>query len=96
MADHAGPRDRGDDVGRTADRGAIAEDRREALDAVDTILQRDHPRVGAEERARLFARSLGIPQLDREQHQIHRSHLARIIGDVDVFEVQVAQRALDR
>ena len=94
VADHAGACDGRDDISRPANRGVISKDRGQPLDAVDAVLQRDHTGVGADQRARLLARRLGIPQLDGEQHHVDRSDLLRVIGDVDVLEMQVALSVL--
>jgi hypothetical protein len=66
VADDTRPRDRRDDISRSADHGVVSQDRSEPLDAVDAVLQRNHAGVGADERARLFACRLGIPKLYRE------------------------------
>src|SRR5262249_2034632 len=63
VADRARPRDVRDDIGRAGNRGLISKNRGEALDAVNTILKRDHTGVGADERACLLPRRFGIPEL---------------------------------
>ena len=63
------------DIGAAGDHSIRAEDRRKPLRAVDTILQCDHTGVRPEQRESLLGRLLGIPQLDREQHDIDRPEL---------------------
>jgi hypothetical protein len=48
-----------------------------------------------QQRARLFACRLGIPQLYSEKDHVDRADLCRIVSHVDVLEVKVAERALD-
>src|SRR5262249_47401825 len=90
VADHAGPRDVRDDIGRPRNRGLISKDRGESLGAVNAVLKRDHTGIGADERARLLTRRLGIPELYGEQHHIDWSDLLRIVGDVGVLQLKVA------
>ena len=52
-----------DDVGRSSNRGLISKDRGKPLNAVNAVLKRDDTGVGADERARLLTRRLGIPEL---------------------------------
>ena len=44
---------------------------------------------------RQFCRLLRVPQLDREQHDIDRADRLRIVGRVDLGQMQVAVDALD-
>jgi hypothetical protein len=94
VADDPRLRDRRDDIGCPADRDVIAEDRGETLDAVDAILKGHHAGVGTYERAGQLAGPLGIPQLDGEQHHVDGSDLLRIVGDVEVLKMKVAEGAL--
>jgi hypothetical protein len=95
VADHARRRDFRDDIGRAGNGDIIAEDRGQPLDAVDPVLKRNHPGARAYQRARLLAGGLGIPELYGEQDQVDRSDLSRVIGDIDVLEMKVAEGALD-
>src|SRR5262249_5868864 len=47
VADPASPRDGRDRISPPANRGLISKDRGESLDAVDAVLKRNHPGVGA-------------------------------------------------
>ena len=87
--------DHGGDIGRAADGLLGAEDRRHALDAVDAVLQGDDAGVGADQRPRQFGGLFGVPQLDREQHDVDRADVFGIVGDVRLRQVQVAVHALD-
>jgi hypothetical protein len=66
VADHTRPRDVRDDVGRSSNRGLISKDRGKPLNAVNAVLKRDDTGVGADERACLLTRRLGIPELYSE------------------------------
>ncbi len=72
-----------------------AQDRRDALDAVDAVLQGDDAGVGADQRPRLLGGLFGVPQFDREQHDIDRADAFRVVGDVRLGQMQVAVHALD-
>src|SRR5262245_40577801 len=96
VADHAGPRDVRDNIGRPRNRGLISKDRGESLDAVNAVLKRDHTGIGADERARLLTRHLGIPELYGETHHVDCSDLLRIVGDVGVLQMKVAEGACYR
>src|SRR5262249_905808 len=91
----AGPCHSGALVTSSANGGVIAKDRRESLDAVDPVLKCDHTSVGADEGARLLTRRLRVPELYGEQDDVDRSDPLGIIGDVDVLQMKVAQRAFD-
>ena len=73
-----------DDVGRSSNRGLISEDRGKPLNAVNAVLKRDDTGVGADERARLLTRRLGIQSFTANS-DVDWSDLLRIIGDVDVL-----------
>src|SRR5262249_9321747 len=94
VADDPGLRDRRDDIGRPARAYGIAEGRGETRAAVYAVLKRNHAGVGTYERARLLAGRLRIPQLDGEQHHVDRSNLLRVVGNVEILEMKVAERAL--
>src|SRR5262249_8998244 len=85
VADHTRPRAVRDDVGRPSTRRCFCEDGGKTLNAVNAVLKRDDTGVGADERARLLTRRLGIPELYREEHDVEGSDLLRIIGEVDVL-----------
>ena len=40
-------------------------------------------------------RLLGVPQLDREQHDVDRADRGRIVGDIRLRQMQVAVHAFD-
>ena len=63
LADQARPCNVRGHVSSPANGGLIPEDRGEPLDAVDTVLKRNHAGVAADERARLLTRALGVPEL---------------------------------
>ena len=70
--------DHGGDIGGAADRAVGAEDRRDALDAVDAVLQGDERACPARPAAvASFGGLLGVPQLDREQHDVDRPDARR-------------------
>ena len=97
LLDDAGLVDDGDDIGDAGDGALGADDGRDALVAVDAVLQGDDAGVGAEQRLHLLGGLFGVPQLDREQHHVDRADLGRIVGGVDLGEMQVAvMRAVDR
>ncbi len=88
--------DHRDDIGDAGNGAFGADDGRDALIAVDAVLQGDDAGAGAEQRPRLLGRLLGVPQLDREQHDIDRPDRGRIVGDIDLGQMQVAVHALER
>ena len=92
---HAGPAEHGRDIGGAGAGRVLAEDRRDALVAVDAVLQGDDAGVRADQRLGQLGRGLGVPQLDREQHDIDRADLLRIGRGVDLRQVQVAVHAFD-
>src|SRR5262249_31413118 len=63
VADHTRPRDVRDHVGRSSNRGLISKKRGEPLNAVNAVLKGDDTGVGADQRAGLLTRRLGIPKL---------------------------------
>ncbi len=71
-----------------------AENRSEPLRAIDAVLQRDDACVGSDQRKGLLGGRLGIPQLDREHHDVHRSDPGWIVGDVRLGQMKVAERTL--
>ena len=95
MRDHAGRADHGRNLGIARHDIALAEDRLEALDRIDTVLHRDDARRAADQRAELLRRLLQIPQLDGEQHDIDRRDACRVVGHLHVLQVQVAERTFD-
>ena len=92
---HARAAEHGGDIGGAGDGRVLAEDRRDALVAVDAVLQGDDAGVRADQRLRQLGGGLGVPQLDREQHDVDRADLLRIVGGVDLRQMQVAVHALD-
>jgi hypothetical protein len=93
MRDHARLRDRRGDVGDPAHHAPCADDGADALNALDAVLEGHDHAAAADERACPFGRALGIPELDREQHDVGRGKRARIVGDDGTLEMYVAARA---
>ena len=83
------------DIRHAARHVVAAEDRLQSLDRVDAVLQRDDAGRGGDDRADELAGLLGIPQLDREQHDVDGRHRLRIVGRRDLGQRQVALRAFD-
>ena len=79
LLDHAGRSDRCRDVGRPADHGRFAVQRRDIRDAVHAVLQRQNRRRRTEHRSDHRERRLVVVGLDRNDHQIHRADLRRIV-----------------
>src|SRR5262249_48605938 len=94
VADHAGPRDVRDDIGRPRNRGLISKDRGESLGAVNAVLKRDHTGIGADERARLLTRRLGLRAFSGKYPAVGWSDLLRLVGAADSLQMKVAGGAL--
>ena len=95
VLDHARGRDGGGDIGGAANDAFRAQHAGKPLDTVDAVLKCNEAAVRPEQRARGCCRRFGIPQLDREQHDVDWPDLGRIIGDVRLRQMQIAVHALD-
>ena len=95
VAHHAGPAEHRGDIGGAGAGLLLAEDRRDALVAVDAVLQGDDAGVRADQGLGQLGRGLGVPELDREQHDIDRADLLGIGRGVDLRQMQVAVHAFD-
>ena len=72
----------------------LAYDRANALDRIDTVLEGNDRTAAGDQRLDRFRRDLGIPKLDREQHDIEASKRSRIIAREGFREAHVAAAAL--
>ncbi len=95
MAHDAGPGHLRGHVGDADDDVFGAEDGGQPVAGRDAVLQRQHRRLGPDKGRAGARRRLGIPELDREQHRVHRADGGGIVGGVGRMDVHVAARAFD-
>ena len=94
MPYHARLGDRCRDVRHAAQHVALAYDGANALDRIDTVLEGNDRTAAGDQRLDRLRRDLGIPKLDREQHDIEASKRSRIIARDGLREAHVAAAAL--
>ena len=80
LTNHARFGDRGADLRDAAHHGLRAKDRQQPFGGVNAVLERDYRRVGSHQRLDRLTGGLHVPQLDAEQHEIHRPDAGRIVG----------------
>jgi hypothetical protein len=67
---------------------------REDVETVDAILERQHAGVRTDQGRKGRRGRLAVVQFDREQHEVHRADLRRIVRRWYARQVQVTERAL--
>ena len=87
--------ERGRDVGRAAERARLAGDRGDLARAVDAVLQRQDDRVVAEHRRQQRQRRRVVVGLDRDEHEIDRTDLRRVLLGAAARDEVAERGALD-
>src|SRR5205814_6424954 len=67
--------------------------RADALDTLDTVLERDHPTAARKQRPDGLCGGLGVPELDREKHDVERAERTRVIAHRRRFQPDLARGA---
>ena len=86
MLDHPRRRDHREDVRRAADGVTGAEHTVDHFDALDTVLQRDHRRVRADDGTRALEHRFRAVRLDGEQHDVGRRRSREVLDGVHVHD----------
>ncbi len=95
LCKHARTGDRGADLRRTAQHVRFAQDRDEAFGRVDTVLQRDHGGVRANDGFDVLCARFEIPQLHAGQDNVGGGQFARAVSRLNREQVGLAARALN-
>ena len=90
MMDHARPGDRRDHIGRASDRGLIAKDRYEAIDAVDADFCSVITRVWGPSSGQVCSPAVSVIRNTRSTGPTRATSSVTF----DIFEMEIAERAL--
>jgi hypothetical protein len=86
--------DGGGDVAHAADDVLGAQRLTQDIVLHHAVLERQHGGLFPQQRLDRFGRLLRVPQLHGEQHEVDRADLGRVVGDLNVRQVHVPERAV--